>query len=73
MYYEDHGPPHFHAYSSDCEASINIASLEITAGELPPRAVALVRRWAAQYRGQLLDNWKLAARHQPLRKIPPLE
>ena len=40
------GRPHFHATYGDDEASVDIESLEIIAGELPPRARRLVVEWA---------------------------
>ena len=32
-----------------------------------------VTEWYLMYRDQLLEDWKLAEKHQPLKKIPPLE
>lgn len=42
MYYDDHNPPHFHAYYSKHEAIIAIDTLEIMDGSLRKRAKALV-------------------------------
>lgn len=66
------GRPHFHARYADDEASIDIDTLAIIAGELPPRAVRLVTDWARQHQAELKANWDLARRHQPLRSIDPL-
>jgi len=44
MYYREHGVPHFHARYGEWEASISIATLEAVAGDLPRRALRLVRR-----------------------------
>jgi hypothetical protein len=38
MYYDDHPPPHFHAHYGEDEALINIHTMAIVAGQLPPRA-----------------------------------
>jgi hypothetical protein len=38
MYYDDHNPPHFHAYYGGHEAIISIETLEIMEGSLPKRA-----------------------------------
>lgn len=73
MYYDEHRPPHFHAYLGDCEASISIGTLEVLAGSLPRRALALVLEWASEHRQELLVDWDLAEAHQPLREIDPLE
>jgi hypothetical protein len=42
MYYDDHPPAHFHAYYGEHSAKIDIATLQIQAGWLPRRALALV-------------------------------
>lgn len=73
MYYDDHHPPHFHAYYSGDEAIISIETLEIMGGGLPKRARALVVEWAIEHRQELLNDWELAEQHQPLNRIEPLE
>jgi hypothetical protein len=73
MYYDDHGPPHFHAYYQHHAASIEIGTLQLTAGTLPRRAMALVLEWAAIHRAILLEDWRLAEAHEALRPIEPLE
>ena len=52
---------------------IAIESLELTEGQLPRRALALVLEWAAEHRDELRENWQLADQHQPLNAIAPLE
>ncbi len=66
------GRPHFHARYADDEASIDIETMTIIAGELPPRAARLVTDWAQEHQAELRENWDLARRHQPLRRIDPL-
>jgi len=73
MYYDDHNPPHFHAYYNGYETIISIETLEIMEGSFPKRAKALVIEWAVEHRQDLLNDWKLAEQHQPLIKIAPLE
>ena len=73
MYYDDHNPPHFHAYYGDHQAIISIETLEVLEGQLPKRARALVVEWAVEHRQELLNDWLLAEEHQPLNKIEPLE
>ncbi len=72
MYYREHGRPHFHAIYSGSEATIAIDTLEVLAGELPPRALRLVSEWAAAHRDGLDANWQRARRAEPLEGIPPL-
>jgi hypothetical protein len=46
MFYDDHNPPHFHAeYGSDV-ALIDIRTLAVFSGRLPPRVTGLVIEWA---------------------------
>jgi hypothetical protein len=73
MFYNDHTPPHFHAFYGGQKAVIAIESLVLLAGDLSPRAFGLVMEWAAIHRSELLNNWELARRQAPLIKIDPLE
>jgi uncharacterized protein DUF4160 len=73
MYYDDHAPPHFHAYYGEHSAKMEIETLNTLAGSLPRRARALVLEWAAEHRDELRENWLLAENHQPLNDIDPLE
>jgi hypothetical protein len=73
MYFDEHPPPHFHAYSAEHDASISIDTLEVVEGSLPRRAWGIVLEWAALHRAELRQNWTLAEQHQPLKKIDPLE
>ena len=53
MYYNDHGPPHFHVEHGGDRATFDFNG-ELTAGELTsPRARPLVVSWAALRRGSL--------------------
>ncbi|MGB8517832.1 MAG: DUF4160 domain-containing protein [Gallionella sp.] len=73
MYWDDHAPPHFHAEYAGSEAVVEIASLEIIRGKLPRGAALLVREWALQHRGELMEDWKLCEQLQTPNKIMPLE
>jgi Domain of unknown function (DUF4160) len=73
MFWADHAPPHFHALYGEYEALINVKTLEVMQGSLPRRALVLVLEWANQHRGELLENWNLCEKKQPLNKIAPLE
>lgn len=73
MFFNDHEPPHFHVrYGSD-KAIIGIETLEVLRGELPSRALGLVREWARTHQAELLEDWRLARRSQPLKGIDPLQ
>jgi hypothetical protein len=73
MYYSDHAPPHFHAIYGQFEAEILIRSAALLRGHLPPRALSLVREWAAKFSPELEENWERAVAHEELRMIPALD
>lgn len=72
MFYRDHAPPHFHAFYGDFEIEVSIADGVVT-GKFPKRALRHVLEWYDLHKEDLLEDWKLAARRKPLKKIPPLE
>jgi hypothetical protein len=72
MYYREHGVPHFHAFNGGYEASIGIGTLKILRGDLPPRALRLVKQWASMHREDLLRDWNLAEQGEVLENIDAL-
>jgi hypothetical protein len=72
LYYDDHAPPHFHAYYGEDSAVIDIRRLAAISGTLPPRALALVLEWGALHQAELLAAWERAVHSQPPGKIAPL-
>ena len=72
MLYDDHRPPHFHAEYGEYKISVEI-NTGVVQGRFPPRALDAVMEWYSIHREELLVDWNLAERHQPLQKIPPLE
>lgn len=72
MYSNDHAPPHFHARYGEFEAKIAIGSGDLIAGQLPGRALRLVREWAEQHHGELQVDWEYAQARMPLASIDPL-
>lgn len=73
MFYNEHVPPHFHAKYAEHEAVIDIETLAILKGSLPPRALGLVMEWAVLHKEELVSDWKKAVLQQPLEKIAPLK
>ena len=57
MYFGDHVPPHFHADYGEFSAQIRIKDFGIEAGNLPPKALALVVEWASIHQMELIANW----------------
>lgn len=72
MYWNDHAPPHFHVEYGEYRAIYDIQTLQLTHGELPKRANALVLEWAALHRPELMEDWQLCALKQQPKKILPL-
>ena len=72
MYFDDHNPPHFHAYYSGHRAVINLRTLALISGRLPGRAVGLVAEWASLHSEELLQLWEKARDSQQLDRIAPL-
>jgi hypothetical protein len=72
MWFNDHEPPHFHARYGDYEAKISIESGAVISGELPVRALKLVRKWQSVSTSALMRTWARARRQQPLERIEPL-
>ena len=72
MHWRDHGPPHFHAVYESFRVSIDLRTLEIIQGTLPPRALALVLEWASIHQGELMENWHLCAAKRAPKRIAPL-
>ena len=71
--YRDHPPPHFDVRYGEQRALISIESLSLLEGSLSPRLFGMVIEWALLHRQELLDDWELARKQQPLRAIEPLE
>jgi hypothetical protein len=72
MFWQDHAPPHFHALYAGDEVMIDIRSLQVIAGKLPRRALALVIEWAKEHQTELMEDWELCSRNQKPKKISPL-
>ncbi|HEX8066193.1 MAG TPA: DUF4160 domain-containing protein [Thermoleophilaceae bacterium] len=72
MYRPDHPPPHFHARYGEHLARVELGTLRVLSGSLPPRELRLVREWARLHSGELADNWERAQALEPLVPIDPL-
>lgn len=72
MFWDEHNPPHFHARYGSHNAALEIESLRLLDGKLPPRALGLVIEWAFQHREELMANWEKARNQNALKKIDPL-
>jgi hypothetical protein len=73
MFYSDHAPPHVHAMYNDYGAVVAVQTGEVLDGKLPPRALRLVREWVTEHLSELMADWELARKKEPLVGVPPLE
>ena len=73
MFFDDHNPPHFHAFYGEHEILIDINTFAVFAGYVPPRALGLVIEWATMHQDELLNDWERAQAQEPISKIEPLK
>lgn len=64
---------HIHAMYSGEEAVFAIESGEMLDGTLPRRQIRLVQAWIELHRDELLADWSLAVRGEPVFPIDPLK
>ena len=67
-----HKKPHVHVEYQDLEAVISIPDGKILSGKLPPAKLKLVTAWMEIHREELMADWSLATRNEPVFKIDPL-
>ncbi len=72
MYFNDHTPPHFHVKYNEFRASVDLQTLSILDGNIPPRVHGLVIEWAELHQDELLTNWNTLQESGVFRKIEPL-
>jgi hypothetical protein len=72
IFFDDHLPAHFHAKYGDDEVLLNIDNAGIIAGNVPPRAMALIMEWASLHRQELKQAWERTQNLERPGKIDPL-
>jgi len=65
-------PASLHARHAEKQASFDIATGEVLAGELDGDDTAKVRAWISIHREDLFANWQLLTEHGTFFKIDPL-
>ena len=70
MYFKpkEHEPSHIHALYGEYMGELNIRTGEMIQGDLPERALKMVREWLKEHEGELQIMWDT----QTIRKLPPL-
>ncbi|MBP2656594.1 MAG: hypothetical protein H6Q73_4163 [Firmicutes bacterium] len=69
MYFNDHLPPHFHAFYGEYNGLYDLNTLEMLEGDLPGRAQGLIIEWAKKNQETLLVMWSA----QEFRKLEGLD
>lgn len=71
MYFQqsEHNPPHIHAIYGENMAAVCINDGTVLEGELPKKALEMVREWVGIYKKELLKMWET----QEFTALPPLE
>lgn len=74
IYWQDHMPPHFHAFYGGAEVLVSIEDIEVMDGSsMPPKQLKMLLGWAAFHQEELRENWELARQKQELFSIEPLK
>lgn len=66
---KEHEPSHIHALYGEYVGEINIKTMEMERGDLPKKALQLVREWLTEHQDELQAMWD----EQRIWKLPPLE
>lgn len=69
MYFNDHLPPHFHAIYNEFNGIFDLNTLEMLEGDLPNKAIKLIKEWAQNYKPELKRMWDT----KEFIKLPGLE
>lgn len=72
MFWNEHNPPHFHAEYADHQVEIDIKTLGVLRGYLPPRVLGMVIEWAELHQSALLKNWESMRFSKHYDRIEPL-
>ena len=72
MYFNEHNPPHFHAFYQGHKAVFNIKTCEMVKGKFPKRQRKFVETWAELNKEELLANWMLLQNDERAISIAPL-
>ena len=75
MYFMDtqqHHRPHLHIEYQGQKSIVLLPDGELLEGELPPKKLRRVQAWIAIHEEELMADWALAAKGEPVFPIEPL-
>lgn len=65
----EHNPPHIHVIYGEYIGVIDLRTLSVLEGDLPPKALALALEWTHLHQEELMEMWTT----QEFRQLPPLQ
>ena len=71
MYFlsSEHNPPHIHVVYGEYIGVIDIRTTEMIEGDLPNKALSIVKEWTTIHRDALIEMWNT----QNIKPLPPIE
>ncbi|MES2345781.1 MAG: DUF4160 domain-containing protein [Chlamydiota bacterium] len=72
MFFDDHAPPHFHAYYQGYTATFSIRTGQMIEGKFPQKQATFVTAWTLIHEKELMTNWKSLISGKNANKIDPL-
>ena len=69
FYGSEHNPPHIHVIYGEYLGVVDIRTLAMLEGDLPEKALKLVKEWVAIHQTELLDMWD----SQDIHSLSPIE
>ena len=70
--YNDHMPPHFHAWYNEYKITVNITD-GVVKGEMPARALRMILEWLDLHREEIMHEWLNAREGKVLNHLEPLK
>jgi hypothetical protein len=73
MFYNEHNPPHFHAFYGDFKATFSIYTGQMIEGDFPSKQQIFIAAWTLMHLDELMNNWNSLMEGSEISKIKPLE
>lgn len=69
---QQHNLPHIHVECQGENAVVSIPDGDLLEGQIPAKKLKLVQAWIAIHEDELMADWTLAVKGEPIFKIDPL-
>lgn len=71
MYFfgSEHNPPHIHVVYGEYLGIVDIRTFAMLEGDLPEKALKIVKEWMSLHQKELLNMWE----SQNIHSLPPIE